>query len=161
TLGILLVRTNEIAAGRALLERSHAIAAALDDPAEEAECCAGLLVAAYWSGDANGIQDAALRQIAAAERCHDLYQLRHVYAWLTGSWVGSGGPADYEATLAKARDVVERLDRPDPRAFLEQMEGMVALWRGDWETAETRLANVFAVYGRLNPHAAVWYLGVL
>jgi predicted ATPase/DNA-binding CsgD family transcriptional regulator len=161
TLGILLVRTNDIAAGRTLLERSHALAAVLDDPAEEAECCAGLLVASYWSGDANGIRDAALRQIAAAERCRDLYQLRHVYAWLTGSCVVTGSPADYEATLAQARDVVERLDRPDPRAFLEQIEGLVALWRGDWASAETRLARVYAVYRQLNPHAAVWYLGIV
>jgi DNA-binding CsgD family transcriptional regulator len=159
--GNLLVRANRIAEGRPLLERAYALAEAADDPTEAAECCSCLLVADYWSGNAEGIREAAQRQIAAAERGHDLYQLRHVYVWLAGYYAYTGQRTASERAIASAREMVDRLDLPDSRAFLEQMLGLIALWQGDTDAAERHLSTTVEIYRGLNPDAATWYLGML
>src|SRR5204862_8095996 len=49
-LGNLLVRGNDLVAGIPLIERALALATAVDDPIEAAECCACLAPAYFWQG---------------------------------------------------------------------------------------------------------------
>jgi DNA-binding CsgD family transcriptional regulator len=161
TVGNLFVRANDIDSGLPLLEHALALASAADDAAEAAECCACLVVAHYWSGNPRGIMASAQQQIVWAERSHDLYQLRHVYSWLAASFTHYGEWSEAQAMLAKAEAVVTRLDRPEPRAMLEQMRGWMALWHGDFAAAEEPLQAAIAIYRAHSPAQLVWHLGAV
>ncbi len=137
-LGNLLIREFEFAQGLVLLE--HALEHYReDDPAEAAECCACLVTAHSFSGDFPRLREAALQQIAFAERCQDSFQLRNVYCWLA-YWHVSRGELDAAcAMLDKQAAIVERLESPEPVAFLEEARGVIHLMLGDHETAEPQL----------------------
>ena len=80
TVGNLLVRANDLDAGLKLLEEALALAVAIDDPTEAAECGACLAIAYSWSIAWDRCIEVATRSLAWIERCHDLYALRHLYA---------------------------------------------------------------------------------
>ena len=51
-------------------------------------------------------------------RCHDLYQMRHIYCWLAAVAAMEGKLAEAEQWLDRAQAIVERLASPEPLAFL-------------------------------------------
>jgi DNA-binding CsgD family transcriptional regulator len=160
TLGNSLVRLNRIEEALPLLQRALEIADERGWLIEACETCACLLIANYWKGDAGELKSYALRQIEYAERSHDLYQLRHVYSWLAGYHCASGDQAQAEAMIDRQQEVVDRLDAPDPRAYLDSVRGMLLVWRGDYEQAEPILRRAFDLYREINPSALSWNVGL-
>jgi tetratricopeptide (TPR) repeat protein len=81
-LGNLLMRSGDAESGIPLLERALSLATAADDALEAAECCACLVMAYGWNGAFDRQQELLLRWLEFARRCHDPYQLRHIYSHL-------------------------------------------------------------------------------
>jgi DNA-binding CsgD family transcriptional regulator len=161
TLGNLLARSNDLAAGISLLERALALATAADDPLEAAECCACLTSAYFWQGALRRSRDVAMRRLAFARRCHDPYQLRHVYSWLAFLSTFQGRWSEAEQLLDQGQAIVERLVSPEPLAFLHSVRGILAYMRGEHAAAERKLQEAMAIFREIGPGMLVWYLGCL
>jgi carbon-monoxide dehydrogenase large subunit len=161
SLGNLLVRSNDLATGIALLEEALSLATALGDPVEAAECCAGLSSAFLWQGSARRSREVTLRRLTFAERCHDLYQLRHIHSWLAFASAFLGLRAEVDEQLERAQTVTDGLGSPEPRAFLHFVRGVVALNRSEPTEAEAHLHEAMAIFRAIGPDALVWYLPCL
>jgi DNA-binding CsgD family transcriptional regulator len=161
TLGNLLVRSNQLSEGTRLLEGALALAGEADAPVEAAECCAHLCGACIWQGAMRRGREVAQTWLALAQRCHDPYQLRHVYIWLAYFDGYVGRSAQAEQWLSLAQETVERLASPQPRAWLTYGRGGFAYMRGDYETAEKLVQEALGVFRETNPDALGWYLGFL
>jgi DNA-binding CsgD family transcriptional regulator/tetratricopeptide (TPR) repeat protein len=160
TLGNLMVRNNDLAAGISLMERALALAAT-DDPAEAAECCACLATAYFWQGAVRRSGEVTGQRLEFARRCHDPYQLRHVYTWLAVVAAMRGNTDECERLLDGAEREIERLASPEPRAYLTFCRGGFAYSRGDYPAAEMLLHEAARLFRALGPGALVWYLGML
>ena len=158
-LGNLLVRGNDLAAGIPLLEEALALAVAVDDAVEAAECCACLALGYFWQGAVARSEAAALQRLAFAEASHDRYQLRHVYTWLAVCSAMRGQFAEAERRLDQAQAVVAGLESPEPRAYLAFTRGAMAVMRGDYAAADAYLGQAIAIFRAIGSHALVWYLG--
>ncbi len=161
TLGNLLVRGNDLATGVPLLERALALAVAVDDPLEAAECCACLAPAHLWRGSIGESRAVTLRRMSFAERCHDIYQLRHVHAWLAMCDGHQGKVDAMKRQLDQAKTIVDRLTSPEPRAWLLFCRGGAAYLLGDYVEAEAHIQDSLALFGTTGRDALVWYLGLL
>jgi DNA-binding CsgD family transcriptional regulator len=159
--GNLLVRGNALPRGVPLLERALTLALDADDPAEAAECCACLTMAYFWSGRMRQMRECLQRRMELAHRCHEPYQLRHLYPWLAACASCSGHLAEAEQWLAQAETAIASLTSPEPRAFLLQMYGIHALLQRSYALAETHLAQAVALFRQMGPGALVWYLPLL
>jgi len=160
TLGNLLVRANNLAEGIPLMEQALDLAAE-DDPAEAAECCAGLAMAYYWQGAIRRSGAIALRRLECARRCQDPYQLRHVHTWLAVVVGQQGDTAECERLLGAAARDIAPLASPEPRAYLTFCRGALAHARGDYAAAEARLQEAVRLFRAIGPGALVWYAGML
>jgi DNA-binding CsgD family transcriptional regulator/tetratricopeptide (TPR) repeat protein len=160
-LGNLLVRRNDIAAGIRLLDEALDLAIASDDPVEAAECCACLAPAYFWQGAVGRSAEITLRRLVFAERCHDRYQLRHVYTWLAVCGGLRGDRVEANRRLEQAQVIVDDLESPEPKAYLAFVQGALACTHGDFAAGEPRLAEAMATFRAIGPRALVWYLGFL
>jgi DNA-binding NarL/FixJ family response regulator len=102
-----------------------------------------------------------LQRLAFAQRCHDRYQLRHIYTWLAMLAAVQGKLDEAEQLLDREQPIVERLASPEPRAWLQFCRGALTYERGDYALAEARLQEAIAMFRAINPGALVWYLGFL
>jgi DNA-binding CsgD family transcriptional regulator len=161
TLGNLLVRSNDLDGGIALLEQALALATVADDPVEAAECCACLAPAYFWRGDLRQSGETTRQRLTWAQRCHDSYQLRHVYTWLAVVAGLQGNLAETERWLDQAEVIVERLASPEPRAYVQFCRGAMAYTRGEYAEAEAGLQEALAIFRQIGPGALVWYQGLL
>jgi DNA-binding CsgD family transcriptional regulator len=161
TLGNLLVRGNDLGSSIPLLEQALALAIAANDPAEAAECCACLAPAYFWLGAIRRSGDAARQRLAFAQRCHDPYQLRHVYTWLAMIAGMSAEVSEAEQLMDKAQTIVERLASPEPLAWLQFGRGVFAYMRGAYAAAEKQLQEALEIFRAIGPGAVVWHLGWL
>jgi DNA-binding CsgD family transcriptional regulator len=161
TVGNLLVRANNLRQGVPLLEQALSLATASDDPVEGSECCACLAIAYAWSTAAHHLVDLTPRWLEFAQRCHDLYQLRHIYSFQAVGEIFLGRWAAAQHMIVQAQMVVERLASPEPLAFLDMVRGLLAYHQGDYATAEALLAKAVATFRVMGPGALVWYLGWL
>jgi DNA-binding CsgD family transcriptional regulator/tetratricopeptide (TPR) repeat protein len=161
TLGALRVRQNLLHEGIALLEEALALAEAADDPMEAAECCGHLAMACAWRGDIPRAMAVTRRRIAFAERCHDRYELRHVWTMLAVGALISGDPALAAEHLARARTIVDELASPEPLAFLDFCESCLAYYRNDHATALRLMERAVAAFRAIGSGALIWYLGYL
>jgi DNA-binding CsgD family transcriptional regulator/tetratricopeptide (TPR) repeat protein len=159
TVGNLLVQRNDLRAGLPLLEQGLALAAMVDDPVEAAECCACLHLAYAWSGQMGRLPDLTRRWLEFAGRCHDPYQLRHIYSMQATGYIFEGRWLEAERMIVQAQAVVDRLASPEPTAFLDMTQGLLAYYRGDYAAAEALLAGAAATFRAIGPGALVWYLG--
>ncbi len=160
-LGNLLMRSNDLAGGISLLERSLSSAIAVDDPVEAAECCACLAPAFFWQGEIERSRAVTLRRLDFARRCHDPFQLRHVYAWLAMLAGVQGRLAEADQLLDQEEEIVERLAGPEPRAWLRFCRGALAYERGDYPAAEAWLREATDMFRAIGRGTLVWYLGFL
>lgn len=160
-LGNLLVRSNALREGIALLEEALNLATSVDSPLEAAECYAGLASAYFWQGRLRRSREMTIRRLAFAERCHDLYQLRHVYTWIAFVGAFLGETAEVDARLDQARAILEDLASPEPRAFFHFVCSIVALVRGEHDDAERQMQAAVEIFRSIGPGALVWYLPVL
>jgi predicted ATPase len=158
--GNLLVRGNELPTGIPLLERALTLAVAADDPAA-AECCACLTMAYFWSGQIHQVKESLLRRMELAHRCQEPYQLRHMYPWLAACAACQGNFAEAEQWLAQAETAITSLASPEPRAFLLQMRGLLAVLQQGYEVAEEHLAQAVALFRQMGPGVLIWYLPIL
>jgi DNA-binding CsgD family transcriptional regulator len=161
TVGNLLVRSNDLPAGLPLLEQALSLATAGDDLVEAAECCACLGMAYGWNTHFQQTFEVSQKWVAFAQRCHDLYQLRHVYSLLAIGHSLQGQWAEAEQMIASARPVVERLASPEPLLFFDVTRGSLAYFRGDYPVAEQFLTEAISSGRTLGPGTLVWYLGLL
>lgn len=160
-LGNLLVRANDLVGGISLLEQALALAAAADDPAEAAECCACLATAYFWQGNIRRSGEVALQRRDFARRCHDPYQLRHTATWLAVIFGSQGKLSECERLLDEAQTDVERLASPEPRAYLTFCRGGLAHARGNYDVAERWLQEAAELFRAIGPDALVWYIGMI
>lgn len=161
TVGNLLVRSNAIAEGTPLLERALAMAAGADDPSEAEECCACLGHAYSWAGEIERLGPLLRPWMAFARRCHDPYQLRHIYSYQAKLAIMQARWVDARDALALARATVAHLSSPEPHALLTTFEGEMAYWQGDYAAAERLFAAASATFRAIGPGALVWFLGLL
>jgi DNA-binding CsgD family transcriptional regulator len=158
SLGNLLVRSNDLTTGIALLEEALTLATTLSDPFEAAECCAGLATAYLWQGSARRSRDITLRRLTFAQRCHDLYQLRHLFSWLAFVGAFLGEWTDVDANLDRAKVITDDLASPEPQAFLRFVRGIIALTQGEPVEAEGHFQAAVALIRAIGPDALVWFL---
>jgi predicted ATPase/DNA-binding CsgD family transcriptional regulator len=159
--GNLLVRGNDLPTGIPLLERALALAVVADDPAEAAECCACLTMTYFWSGQMQQMKESLLRRMELASRCQEPYQLRHLYPWLAACAACLGNFIEAEQWLAQAEAAITSLASPEPRAFLLQIRGLLAVLQHAYEGAEEHLAQAVALFRQMGPGVLTWYLPIL
>jgi predicted ATPase/DNA-binding CsgD family transcriptional regulator len=161
-LGNLLLRAGDLEGATRLLEQALAKAEETDDALEASESCAGLFLAYSWASAFDRREDMLLRWLAHARRCHDPYQLRHLYSHLATHYAFCGQRAEAEEALAQSRLIVEQLASPEPLALLQLTQGLIAgLLQGDLETAENLIRAAIASFRELEPRSLVWWLGAL
>ena len=101
------------------------------------------------------------RWLIYAQRCHDPYQVRHLYSFLAVGYALRGKRAEAEEALMQGKRIVELLDSPEPLAMYQFTNGsLVGLW-GDLETAEELLRSAIARFRELEPRSLAWWLGGL
>jgi ATP/maltotriose-dependent transcriptional regulator MalT len=159
--GNLLVRSNELPTGIPLLERALTLALAANDPAEAAECCACLTMAYFWSGQMHSMKESLLRRMELAHQCQEPYQLRHIYPWLAGCAACQGNFAEAEQWRTQAETAITPLASPEPRAFLLQIRGLLAVRQHVYEAAEEHLTQAVALFRQMGPGVLIWYLPIL
>ncbi len=160
-LGNLLLRSGDLHGAIALFERSLLKADEASDPLEATEICSGLFLAYNWSGALERQEALLPRWLAYARRCHDPYQLRHLYLHLATSYATRGYRAEAENALARGQLIVERLGSPEPLAMLQWTRGILTSLWGELETAEELLRAAIARFRELEPRSLVWWLGGL
>jgi DNA-binding CsgD family transcriptional regulator/tetratricopeptide (TPR) repeat protein len=152
-------RSNELAAGRAALERSLALAQELDDPALAAEACGYLANVYAWTADLESSRQVSLLRAEFAQRTQDPFELRHTYSWigfielLQGRWV------EAERWFAQQERIIEALQSPEPHATLQADRGVLCYLRGKFDEAEQRLRAFVELLRPTRSGALLWYLG--
>jgi DNA-binding CsgD family transcriptional regulator len=162
SLGNLLLRAGDVEGATLMLEQALLRADEVSDALGATESCASLYMAYNWAGALDRQEVVLQRWLAYARRCHDPYQLRHIYTHLAFHYAIRGQRTEAEEALAQSRLIVERLASPEPLALLQLMQGMIAglLW-GDLETSEELLRAAIARFRALEPRSLVWWSGGL
>jgi DNA-binding CsgD family transcriptional regulator/tetratricopeptide (TPR) repeat protein len=159
--GNLLVRGNQVTAGIAVLKDALVRASALDDAAEVAECCANLASASYWVADLDASRQYTDLREAAARRCQQPYELRHIHTWAAFLAATRGDWEQAETLLARARPIVDNLSSTEPLGFFHHITGFLAWERGDFDQATRALDQAIAIFRASSPGGLIWYLGPL
>jgi DNA-binding CsgD family transcriptional regulator/tetratricopeptide (TPR) repeat protein len=161
-MGNLLLRAGDVEGATLMLEQALLKADEVSDALEATESSASLYMAYNWAGVLDQREVVLQRWLAYARRCHDPYQLRHIYSHLAFHFTMRGQRAEAEEALAQGQLIVEQLASPEPLALLQLMQGMIAgvLW-GDLETSEELLCAAIARFRALEPRSLVWWLGGL
>jgi DNA-binding CsgD family transcriptional regulator/tetratricopeptide (TPR) repeat protein len=160
-LGNLLLRAGDVDSATLLLEQALSKADAVDDALEATESCSSLFLAYNWAGAFDRQGGLLPRWLAYARRCHDPYQLRHLYSHLAAHYAFRGQRAEAEEALTQSRLIVEQLASPEPLALLQLTQGLLASFWGDLQTAEDLLRAAIARFRELEPRSLVWWLGGL
>jgi len=158
-MGTVRFRANRLAEGRAHLEHALDLALRCDDLALAAEICGHLASASGFAGDVVRSREVTLLRRDLAIRSGDPFLLRHVATWLGVIAVFQGRWADVEAQLAEAEPDVERVDSPEPQAFLQVLRGLLAYYTGDLNAALARFAAAQASMRPLGSNAGLWFNG--
>jgi len=162
SLGNFLLRAGDVEGAILLLEQALLKADDAVDALEAKESCAGLFLAYSWAGALDRREELLQRWLVYARRCHDPYQLRHIYSHLAAHYANRGQRAEAEEALAQSRLIVEQLASPEPLALLQLTQGLVAgLLRGDLEMSEDLQRAAIARFRELEPRSLVWWLGGL
>ena len=129
------------------------------DALEASESCAGLFLAYSWAGVFDRREELWQRWLAYARRCHDPYQMRHLYSHLSTHYALRGQRTQAEEALAQGQLIVEQLASPEPLALLQLTQGLITSFWGDLETAEDLTRAAIARFRELEPRSLVWWLG--
>jgi DNA-binding NarL/FixJ family response regulator len=149
-----------LATGTPLLERALELAVAADDPAEAAECMACLSHAYSWAGDFTRLAPLTEVRLVYAKRCHDPYQLRHVFSYQAKLAILQGRWEEARQQLSVARSMLAHVASPEPQALLQTFEGELAYWQGQYAEAERLFDEANAAFRAIGPGALVWFLGL-
>jgi predicted ATPase/DNA-binding NarL/FixJ family response regulator len=160
-LGSVVLRAGDADGAIRLLEQALVKADEGDDVWEATEICASLSLAYRWAGAFDRQQEVLQRWLNYARRCHDPYQVRHLYSFLATGYALRGQRAEAEEALLQGKRIVEQLDSPEPLAMYQFTQGsLVGLW-GDLETSEELLRSAIARFRELEPRSLAWWLGGL
>ena len=160
-LGNLLLRAGDLEGAIQLLEQALLKAEEAVDVLEATESCAALFLADGWAGALDRREELLQCWLAYARRCHDPYQLRHIYSHLAAHYAFRGQRAEAEEALAQGRLIVEQLASPEPLALLQLIQGLLASFWGDPETAEDLMRTAIGRFRELEPRSLVWWQGGL
>jgi tetratricopeptide (TPR) repeat protein len=160
-IGNVKVRSNNSVGGRALLERALILAQQSGAPALAAEACAHLANVCAWSGDLHRSIELSVLRAELARRTHDLFHLRHVYAWVGGLEADRGNWAEAERWFAEQEQLLEGLQSPEPRATLHLNRGVLRYYQGRFAEAEQEYRDAVALVRPTGSGALVWFLGGL
>jgi len=160
TIGFLLVRDNDLAAGIPLLEQALAQAQQGDDPVEAAACCAYLAQAYSWSAALERSREVSLLRETYARVCPQPHQQSYVYTWLAFLDTLHGAWTEAESDLALAQPAVEYVASLEPRAFFQQVRGFLAFQQGDYRQAERELRAGIEVFRTQDPGELLLCLGL-
>ncbi|RAQ94301.1 helix-turn-helix transcriptional regulator [Thermogemmatispora tikiterensis] len=160
-LGNLLVRTNQIESGLPLLEQALSLAISLGEALEVSECCACLTMAYGWHGALDRRAQLFPLWLEYARRCHDPYQLRHLYTHLASSYALRSQWAEADEALDRSQSVVEELASPEPAALLQWTRGLLLAPRGHLSEAEDLIKTALVWYRQHASQSLAWWLGGL
>lgn len=160
TLGNLLVRSAQMKEGMALLEQALGMAVGANDPVEAAECCACMALGYAWMGKFRQSAAITWERLKFAQVSRQLFQLRHVYGWLSMNYVALGDIAEATRLLSLSAPNVESLASPEPRAFQMLGVGYLAYLHGDYEEAMKATGEAIEIFREIGPGTLVWYLGI-
>ena len=158
-MGSVRFRANRLAEGRAFLEDALTLALRQDDAALAAEICGHLASAAGFAGDLTRSREVTLLRRQLAQRTDDPFLLRHVAIWLGVLAVFQGRWEEVQAHLAEAAPDVERVDSPEPRAFLHVLRGLLAYYTGRLNAALVEFQAAQATIRTLGSDAGLWFNG--
>lgn len=156
-----VLRSGDLAAGGAVLLPAVDLARRVADPDPDvgAEIHGTLANLAYWTADVQGSEAATERRLQLALESGDPYALRHVYLWQANLAYTRGRWDRAEELLATAEPILARLDSPEPRAFQQQIAGLISFQRGDVAAACAQLTAASAAFRRIAPGTLLWYAG--
>lgn len=160
-LGNIKARCNDIDAGRASLERALAQTWELDDPALAAEACAYLANACAFAGDLDRSRELSILRVDLARRSHDLFQLRHAYAWIGLVETLQGRWNEEEQWFLQQAQLLLGLESPEPRASLRGYRGLLRYFQGRFEEAERDFCEAIELLRPTGSGARVYFLGRL
>jgi tetratricopeptide (TPR) repeat protein len=158
-MGSVRFRANRLAEGRVFLEDALTLALRQDDAALAAEICGHLASAAGFAGDLTRSREVTLLRRELAHRTDDPFLLRHVAIWLGVLAVFQGRWAEVESHLAEAAPDVERVDSPEPRAFLHVLRGLLAYYTGRLNAALVEFQATQTTIRTLGRDAGLWFNG--
>ncbi len=156
-----LMRFGNLKESHDILEPARALAVRGGDLDLAAEVMGALANYAYWVGDLESSATAARRRRELALQAGDPYALRHTTPWLANLALAQGTWDEAERLLAEAEPDVERIDSPEPRAFLRQLAGLLRFQQGRYPEAVALLEEAVAGFRGSGPATLVWYLGCL
>jgi DNA-binding CsgD family transcriptional regulator len=159
--GNLLARTNKIREALPLLETGLELAQSENDLIEAAECCACLSLVYFWTGHFKQFKEVMKLRVDLAERCQDPFQLRHVYAWQAVGDILQGRLDQAKLLLDKTMIVIEKLESPEPKAFLMQAFAYIKFYQKEYGPALLEMEQSMAIFREEVPESLVWYLGIL
>jgi ATP/maltotriose-dependent transcriptional regulator MalT len=160
TVGFLLVRDNDLAAGIPLLEQALVQAQSGSDPVEAAVCCAYLAQAYCWSAALERSRTVSLLREMYTHTCLQPHQQSYVYTWLAFLNTLRGAWAEAEKYLALAQPAVACVASLEPRAFFQQVQGFLAFQQGDYRQAERELRAGVEVFRNQDPGELLLCLGL-
>ena len=143
-----------------LLRSAMARAEAGGDMVTAAEAAATLANVHYWVGELGESARYAERRLELAIQAGDVFALRHTHSWLALLATSRGEWNEAERLAEAARPGLLRLQSPEPIAFLEVVEGLMWLRRGDPARAYAVLVAALARLEGTDPAAQVWYAGL-
>ena len=159
--GNLLARTNKIREALPLLENGLELARRENDLVEASECCACLSLVYFWTANFHQFMEILQLRAALAEQSQDTFQLRHVYSWQSLGEIMRGRLDAGEQLLNKTQKVVDKLESPEPKAFLMQGFAYINLFRGNYAEALELTEQSIAIFREVVPDNLCWYLGML
>ncbi|MBX5449925.1 helix-turn-helix transcriptional regulator [Thermogemmatispora sp.] len=160
-LGNLLARSNQLQRGLPLLEQALSLALSLGEALEVAECCACLTMAYGWYGELDRRAQLFPLWLEYAGRCHDPYQLRHLYTHLASSYALRSQWSETDEALDRSQALVEQLASPEPAALLQWTRGLLLAPRGHLTEAEDLITTALAWYRQHAFQSLAWWLGGL
>ncbi len=156
-----LMRAGQLAAGEAQLTPALGLAlgaGALDLAAEISGAQANH---AYWTGRLDLSERAARRRRDYAAQAGDPFAMRHARSWLATIAIARGDWAVARGLIAEATADVERIDSPEPAAFLRQLSGVIALSLGQLDEAVSCIEQAVSGFRQVGPATLPWYIGML
>jgi DNA-binding CsgD family transcriptional regulator len=161
TIGKLLMRGNDFAAGIAALEDALVLAEAASDPATAAECCANLANGYYVQGDIEQSRRCTYLRLEHARHCQQPHEMRHVHGWLALLAIWQGRWDEAEVLIDQAQAVAEGLAGDEPLAYAYAMRGTLAYQRGQLPEAIAHLEVMAGIHRAKGPAHLTWYAGLL